>query len=129
MDGKLGRIIRLDRAPRVPTKEDQDAYIAWLSSDRKSGNQPQPQFEKHFPAIDRLLVGAGGEVWVGEGGPRTPETAKIWIVIGPDGRYSGMVVTPPGLTLASVGRDYVLGYRSGADGEPIIQMHSLERGR
>ncbi|NIY09436.1 MAG: hypothetical protein GWN02_14640 [Gemmatimonadetes bacterium] len=57
---------------------------------------------------------------------RTPgDTARVWTVFDPDGRWLGDVVVPTELRVTDVGEDYVLGVWRDADGVQTIRSFEL----
>ncbi len=82
-------------------------------------------FADHFPALEgSLIVDPEGHLWALQ--VRTPgDTARVWTVFDPDGRWLGDVVVPTELRVTDVGEDYVLGVWRDADGVQTIRSFEL----
>jgi hypothetical protein len=52
---------------------------------------------------------------------------RRWTVFSPEGRALGSVVTPPGLRVLEIGRDYVLGVWQDELDVEYVRMHRLDR--
>lgn len=82
-----------------------------------------------YPAHDRLLVDADGAIWLREDiGPRRAEIeAHRWDVLDRDGRWLGMVTTPPRFEVHQVTRDRLVGIWRDDNDVEHLRVHRLLR--
>jgi hypothetical protein len=81
-------------------------------------------FPSTAPAFQRLLVDAGGNLWVEH--YRMPGvTQPSWTVFDPAGRQLGDVDTPRGFEVLQIGRDFVLGRRVDEMEAPHVVVYAL----
>ena len=145
-DGTLARIVRRDHAPRLPTREDVEAYIeeqvAW-HPDHLSPSEIEEYREEQrreyrsipvaesMPAFSSVKVDALDHLWVEEYEfPRDePSGPSLWTVFDPEGRMLGYVEMPgAGLWIYEIGEDYVLIRDWDELGVQSVQLWPLERG-
>lgn len=131
-DGGLARVYRLEHPGRPVTEADVEAHARLIieriedpeSRRRALENIRAQSRADSFPSISRVLVDAGGNVWVGE--YRTPteweaaraeasETGEVRLapgtsVFAADGEWLGTATMPPGFQPQEIGADYALGY-------------------
>jgi hypothetical protein len=112
-----------------------DRYVT-ESLDRMEGEQ-RLQYQHFYrqplslpsvvPAVDALLVDGDGNVWARR--YRLPwETAQRWDVLSPEGTWVAAIETPDRLTVAQIGRDFVLGTHRDSLGVERVQLFGLTRG-
>ena len=143
-DGRLFRLVRLDRPPQEVTPAILDsareaaagALAAFrglppgmdtvLSKAIRSG--PAPEL---LPAHGRVLVDDSGWLWVEErptaisGGPSTG--GGTWLVFSPEGTYQGDVRMPPSFAPLQIGSDWVLGLWEDEDGVRHVRVHTIQK--
>ena len=138
LDGSLARIVRLDRAPRAPTRAHIEAMIedelSWIPADetrrlaeRRRELRDQTVAE-HLPAFDYYRVDALDHLWVFEyeaPGEETP--GSLAAIFDPDGRVLGYFEVPEALSILEIGADYVLGLVRDEFGVPTVQLLPFER--
>lgn len=114
-DGMPDVVIRLDREPMRPTRDDMLRWFEEFTADDAPAERAA--FRRTFeefpllesaPAFDALLVDAVDHIWVRDftgvaGGPAR------WVVFNPEGVVLGTLDTPSGLEVHAVGADFVLG--------------------
>ncbi|MDH3292667.1 MAG: hypothetical protein OEO20_17340 [Gemmatimonadota bacterium] len=126
--GTLVRLIRLDRDPAAVTDEHTSRYIEGIVGDIPGENGarmrqmlseiPVPHV---FPPYGELAADALGYLWVADYAPPGDERST-WTIFDPDGRLSGRVTAPPGISILEIGEDYLLGvYRDELDVEYLHQ--------
>jgi hypothetical protein len=78
------------------------------------------------PSSDAMLVDATGTLWVRR--YRLPwETAQRWDILTSEGEWLGTLATPDRVTIAQVGRDFVLGTHRDSLGVERVQLFDLTR--
>jgi hypothetical protein len=84
----------------------------------------------HHPAIRRLLVAAGGDLWVREETPDDPERS-LWSVFDPEGRWKSRVELPRRFIPTDIGIEEVLGisYAPDTDVEQVVAYPLPRNGR
>jgi hypothetical protein len=134
-DGALRRIVRIDRPPRPVTAADRDAW----RDDRLDGAEGAHRarirdelaampFPDRMPAIANLVADRAGRLWVRRYAPPYEE-ARVWDVVGADGRLEAILEMPSGLTVREIGNDYLLAvWRDDLDVEYVL-MYGVERRR
>lgn len=130
--GELKRLFRLP-VPNPPlTARERSAYEAERSAEYARST---PVFRRLLdmvelpetkPAYGRLVVDTDGNLWVAEYRRRYQEMDR-WNVLSVDGRWLGVVETPPGLLIYDIGGDYVLGVRRDELEVEYVQLHELHR--
>lgn len=149
-DGVLARIVRLEHAYRVPTREDFDHYLeselaqysAFMTRaapglpaselenillNRRKSVEATPMADS-FPAFSSFIGDAAGYLWVREYDfPREARPAPLWTVFDPEGRVLGYLETPRGLRIFEIGTDYILGRMRDELGVEYVQTWPLER--
>jgi hypothetical protein len=79
-----------------------------------------------MPVFRRLLVDEVGHVWVEKFDPES-DLRHDWVVIDPNGRVSGHIRTPAGVTVHQIGSNYILGHkRDELDIEHVVR-YGLDR--
>lgn len=118
-NGRLRRIIRLDRESRPVTDEVRVAHEARLREETSPENEEwlrrrlSVPYPTHLPAFEWLHADADGNVWarqqsyVARGMPDADRYE--YFVFGADGRHLGMIALPTGLGVYQIGHDFVLG--------------------
>jgi hypothetical protein len=115
-DGRLTRVIRLDRGDRMVMDADREAHLAGirarfgLPAAAAAQLRETTVFAEHRPAITALLTDDQGRLWVADHDPAalSREPAPEWDVLSPEGRLERRVAFPRGfhLTRVSAGRAY-----------------------
>lgn len=128
-EGRLRRVIRKPDSPREVTGDLRDAYVSW-QQDRYSGVDPdlrrglqafqrEIRFASHLPAFQDLELDAEGNLWALRYELPWAESALVWDVFDPEGRWLGPVEIPfehmsrcrneiAGCYDFEIGRDYIL---------------------
>jgi hypothetical protein len=79
-----------------------------------------------MPAYSNLMVDSEGWLWVEQ--YRLPNEAEShWTVFDAEGRWLTDVRMPDGLAVEQIGRDFVLGLNTDADGVQRVRVYTLER--
>ncbi len=141
LDGKLVRLIRLDRAPQR-LSEDRKATFkeCWPRyANAQSGGHPegsidnlkrsleQSFFRETVPAISRMAADPGGNLWV-QPYRIACEPYSTWTVFDPEGRWLGDIELPQHLEVEQIGVDFVLGIRVDIDdGVQYVELYELRR--
>jgi hypothetical protein len=86
-----------------------------------------PEYESHLPAIEQMLVDSDGHLWIREGSVHPFWEAGKWLVTDREGRLVASVITPAGLVVSGIGRDYVLGTCENDDGSSSACSYALDR--
>jgi hypothetical protein len=79
------------------------------------------------PAYGRMLLDAGGNLWVAEHAP-TADSPVNWTVLSPDGTVRGIVMVPRFFTPREIGLRYVLGVLRTTGGDERVVRYRLHRG-
>ena len=117
-DGRLLRIVRLDRPARAVTETDIAAHQQQLTE--SLAGDPRAEllrtrmidgavYAPYFPAHYELMMDDAGHLWVQDYQPFDAGLARVWSVFDPRGRYLGDVEVPAGLYVHHIGADYVIG--------------------
>lgn len=134
--GRLRKLIRNEVAPVAVTRRERESYVANLL---QAGGSPQEQRERRaiverapFPRtmapVESVRVDEAGNLWIRE--TQTPDTwdrYSRWSVFDPEGRRVAGVEAPGRFSPAQIGRDWVLGRRTDADGTERVLLYRLER--
>lgn len=128
-DGTPERIVRRAVEP-VPVR---GAYLDSLRRVQVAEQGPdagkfldEVQVPERLPAFERLLVDAGGGLWVQRlawPGAVQPE----WDVFDAEGRMMGAVPMPAGFRATQIGADFVLGVWTDEDGVEYVRMYGLRK--
>ncbi len=78
------------------------------------------------PALDDLQVDSEGNVWASSYRVDPARPAE-WSVFDPSGRWLGQVETPPGLEIAEIGSDYIVGVWMDDLGVEFVRLYSLHK--
>lgn len=131
--GDVELIVRLGRPPVALGTADLDRYKA----ERLDGAEPavrqqtarnleEMPYPSTYPAFADLTVDPDGNLWVLDyAAPGSEE--RRWTVFSPEGRALGSVITPPGLRVLEIGRDYVLGVWQDELDVEFVRLHRLDR--
>lgn len=134
-DGRLERLIRLDR-PRVPvTDADVERLIEWMVDTYTSSEEaaqrlrqgtrelPVAELRPPFGALEADLL---GYLWVEE--HRLPgDEVREYTIFDPEGRLTGAITLPEGLAPFEIGADYLLGLNRDELGVEYVHLHRLQR--
>jgi hypothetical protein len=134
-DGRLAQRIRWPGARRPVTDDDRARYreaelaAAQDDNERRRTEQflAEAPWADSMPAFRSLKLDADGDLWVEL--YRAPwETERRWQIFAPDGRWLGRLVTPTGLIVMDIGRDYLLGLWRDENDVEYVRMYPLEKG-
>lgn len=134
LDGTLAGRIEWPARGRHARTEIWDRFVSEALADMDEDRRPQYArlYEREMPVPDStpayraLLEDARGHLWVER--YRLPwETARVWEVFEPDGRWLGSVEMPAGLTVFQIGDDFVLGRHLDELGIERVRVHPLAR--
>jgi hypothetical protein len=131
-DGVLRRIIRVDRLPRPVTAADRDSWRENRLDGAEGATRARIRdelaampFPDRMPAIANLVADRAGRLWVRRYAPPYEE-ARVWDVLGVDGRLEATLEMPSSLTIRDIGEDYLLGvWRDDFDVE-YVRIYRLE---
>ena len=133
--GDLGRIVRLQRAPRKVTAADERA-LKDVRLARARDDQARRDVEESFrsspkaeykPWLSNLVVDRTGHVWVEEYQPTMGGGKRTWSVFAPDGQWLGSAELPAAFRVIEIGQDFILGvWRDDVDVEHV-RLLSLTR--
>ena len=136
--GKLVRRIRRTHTPVPVTPEAVVAYKrtvqrptgsrglqARIDSALMSALDSAP-FPDVMPAYERMLIDDAGNIWVLEYSVRLNQPGR-WSVFSSAGEWLGNVLTPVGLRVEDIGRDWILGVWREPEGAERIRMYRLIR--
>jgi hypothetical protein len=147
-DGRLDRIIRLDRGRRPITSDDREALVAlWNERQRAQGIPAEvaPTIElavpDSFPAFASLSPGPDGSLWIQHVAVEVAEMdplglgafeygrlgSRTWSVLDEAGRYLGDVTLPHRVRILTSGGDWLYGVTRGEMGEDRIDRLRLIR--
>ena len=150
-DGALARIVRREHILQVPTEADRepsDVYVEAalrrmaaessmgiddealraMAEERARKAMESTPLAATFPAFSTILSDAAGNLWVREYDfPRAERPAPLWTVFDPEGRVLGFIETPPGLRIAQIGEDFILGLSRDEQDVEYVQLWPLER--
>ncbi|MGH7470187.1 MAG: hypothetical protein ACRENP_19750 [Longimicrobiales bacterium] len=135
LDGRLKRLIRLDRPNRPVTERDRnlsrDSALARYRGTRQEAAYNQmlanTQYAAAFPAHFELMVDALGNLWVQDYQQFQLRIPRLWSVFDSAGRFLGDVEMPGGFRLYQIGADFVLGrWQDDLDVE-YIRVHRIEK--
>jgi hypothetical protein len=131
--GKLVRLIRLDRDPVAVTDEDTQQFIDDVTADIPAeyvaqaremlSETPVPDV---FPPYGALETDALGYLWVADYS-RPGEESSMWTIFDADGRLSGQVTAPPGVSILEIGADYLLGVYRDELGVEYLHQYAVRR--
>ena len=112
--------IEREKAQRRGSGRD-PSWLAWL--DRL---YQRDQLPASFPAFGRIVVDAEGWLWVSAYAP-SPGGGFAWDIFDASGRLRCTCQLPSGFRVREVGRDYLLGVGSDADGVEQVRLYGLRR--
>jgi hypothetical protein len=137
-EGRLHRMIRLDR-PAVPvTRRDVEAFRADFRARVLASGGPDAvaSYERMlatipaaraFPLFSALIADAAGNLWV-ETYAWPADQPPLWSVFDPRGRWLGDVTMPRGVTPVEIGERHLLGIRAGGpDGADRVELYELRK--
>lgn len=100
------------------------AMVRAAQSSRSREYWQRASFPLHRRAIDRLLIGKDGRIWIGW--HSEPGRHKRWWVLGARGDRVAELVAPPRVELTAVGSDAAWGYAADPDGvESVVRYRIL----
>ena len=113
-DGRVTRIIRLDRRRRPVTDSLTDAYRRKILEGTSESRRPATErllremlFADSLPAFSGILVDRADRIWAREWSDDVRQPSR-WLVFDPDGRLIGEVSMHAGCAPLEIGEDYVL---------------------
>jgi hypothetical protein len=126
---------RIYRSAPVPvTQEVQDSLVDWLASIAGRGGhtvaaRPAVVRElvvpRHYPAVQRLLVGDDRSVWIQ--GPGPPGARPTWTVLDPYGAEIARVVSPADVELRLVSPNAAWGVQTDPLGVEYLVQYRIRR--
>jgi hypothetical protein len=132
-DGRLERIVRVDRMPAPLTPAILEAEIERQMTSAPEGARdvlrtrlsegPHPEA---LPAFGAVVGDAGGRLWVEVFRPDSEEGPAPWAVFDAEGRLLGGVSLPEGFTPHRVGEGWLLGVAVDDLGVERVQLWPLE---
>ena len=134
-DGRLLRIVRIDRPPRAVTPADRTAYKSAATRQVRGTTREATMpttldssvFADTFPTFDQIVVDALGDVWLRNYQWFDLGSGKSWSVFDPTGRYLGDVVTPSILEIHQIGADFLLGRMADTAGREAVFLYRLNK--
>ena len=127
--GKLIQIVRLCRGDVQLTRGMIDRFAraeiertpsAGMRTEEVMRAMPWPTTVAQFGA---LHVDAAGNLWSGD--YPVPGEDQRWSIFGRDGLLIATAITPAGLVVFDVGRDYILGKRADTNGRETVELHTM----
>lgn len=113
-DGRVTRIIRLDRRRRPVTDSLTDAYRRQILERTPEGRRPATErylseviFADSLPAFSGILVDRADRIWAREWSDDVRQPSR-WLVFDPGGRLIGGASLTSGCGPLEIGEDYVL---------------------
>jgi hypothetical protein len=79
-----------------------------------------------FPPYGALETDALGYLWVADYS-RPGEESSMWTIFDADGRLSGQVTAPPGVSILEIGADYLLGVYRDELGVEYLHQYAVRR--
>jgi hypothetical protein len=133
MDGRVRRIVRIDRPRRAVGQTDRTAYKSAATRQVKGTPREATMpttldssvFADTFPVFDKIVVDALGDVWLRNYQWFDLGSGKSWSVFDASGRYLGDVITPSILEIHEIGADYVLGRMQDIAGREAVYLYRL----
>lgn len=132
--GKLEKVIIRDGGRRAPTQTERaDAPASMVRDLERFGRPNQGEILKDVPTPDSLPAVAGltltpeGELLVQREGYLPSQTASLWDVFDPTGRWLGELRLPGHSRILSVGLDYLLTVRRTEDDAWLVEVYRLNR--
>ncbi|MGH7459753.1 MAG: hypothetical protein ACREMA_01835 [Longimicrobiales bacterium] len=134
-DGRLKRLIRLDRSDRPVTERDRALFRdSALARHRGTPLEAElhrrlasTQYASKFPAHFDVMLDAGGNLWVQDYQMFQLRIPRMWSVFDPEGRYLGAVEMPGGFHVYQIGGDFVLGRWQDQLDVDYIRLHRIEK--
>lgn len=136
-----GRIVRRIRRAHTPVPVTPEAIVAYKRTvQRPAGSQglqaridsalvsalDSAPFPATMPAYERVLADDDGTIWVLEYSVRLDQPGR-WNVFSREGEWLGNVLTPRGLRVEAIGRDWILGTWRDPEGAERVRMYALTR--
>ena len=104
-----------------------DANLSTLGGPLRRSILAELPIRDTLPAIQSLLVDSRGWLWA-EAFDLDSAQPKEWMVFDPEGEAQGVVWTPPGLEVESIGEDFILGVWLDEFDVEYIRLYRLNRG-
>lgn len=137
-EGKLLRLINMQREPRKVTPDDIERYKerrreAFAQSGRRAQARQILErslaamtFPETLPAYGEMRADPAGNLWVSDY-QTTPDDPGKWTVFNPEGRVLGTVATPARMRVLDIGQDYVLGSWTDDLDVEHVRLFALEK--
>jgi hypothetical protein len=133
-DGRLRRLIRLNRAPTPLQPFIRDNYIARqlarartsADSERVRGVYSDMPFPKVLPAYAELAVDADSNLWVSSF-TTSDSLPTQWTIFDPEGRLLAETVTPARFRVSEIGRSDIIGVRADSLGIEQVQVVRIRK--
>lgn len=134
-DGRLARVIRLDRPPAPLEPSARDEYIAHAfvrartsaDSERVRAVYSDMPFPGTLPAFGALAVDADSNLWVSSY-TMSDSVPTHWTIFDPDGRLLAETATPAHFEVLEIGSRDILGVRSDSLGIEQVQVLEVRKG-
>jgi len=137
VQGRLRKVIRIEKARRPVTREMIDAHIdievskqpdIYSSLSRSAWHRAYEAMgiPDSLPAFQALQIDELGWLWA-EVYEFDPKRSREWVVFDAEGRARGTVQIPPGLQVQWIGRDAILGIWRDEFGVEYVHRYRLTR--
>lgn len=137
-DGRIERIVRVDRAPRPVADSDREAYRSSLREVLQRAGQMMPPeileselakidetpFATNVPPVARIVPDGGGNAWVSGATPMLGASLgpTTWHIFDRNGEIRGRVTIPAGHLLAVSGDRLLIKVEDKATGDVALQV-------
>lgn len=133
-DGRLNRLIRLDRAPTPLEPSIRDSYIARqfarartsADSERVRAVYSGMPFPRTLPAYGALGVDADSNLWVSSY-ITSDSLPTRWTIFEPEGRLLAETVTPARFRVSEIGSNDIIGVRADSLGIEQVQVLGIRK--
>jgi hypothetical protein len=137
------RLIRLTAPNRPVDQSVLDSYMALRLSQAQNAADSNAVRQdtktliarRSLPAYEELRADALGNIWAAHtrlrtmaGVPEDRSEERVWTVFDSSGALVGEATTPPGLGLAQIGADWLIGVWKDGDGVEYVRLYSIRKG-